>query len=283
MTTKVEVISGTNTAFADGQTPIVVLADQDVETISVGEVGPPGPPGPQGPMGGAGPQGIPGTQGPVGPQGPQGAASTVPGPQGPKGDQGIQGPVGPTGPVPEAPTDGQIYGRKSSAWTPVTPGVPSGTVMLFYQAAAPTGWTQITTHNDKALRVVSGAGGGSGGSNPFSTVMAQTVVGNHTQTLSETAAGITAGGLNGISVLPIGGATMIEGFRGGAYTASTQIQPGSGSYVFAEGLGAAPIGMASLSSNNTISVTSNNTGGGAHNHPITMAMQYVDVIIASKN
>jgi hypothetical protein len=48
----------------------------------------------------------------------------------------------------------------------VTPGsaaIPAGTVMPFFQAAAPTGWTKITTHNNKMLRVVSGSGGGSGG------------------------------------------------------------------------------------------------------------------------
>lgn len=39
----------------------------------------------------------------------------------------------------------------------------SGTKIPFFQASAPTGWTQDTTHNDKALRVVSGSGGGSGG------------------------------------------------------------------------------------------------------------------------
>ena len=35
-------------------------------------------------------------------------------------------------------------------------GIPAGTFMLFVQSAAPTGWTKQTTHNDKALRVVSG-------------------------------------------------------------------------------------------------------------------------------
>jgi hypothetical protein len=34
--------------------------------------------------------------------------------------------------------------------------------MVFFQTSAPTGWTKITTHNDKALRVVSGGTGGSG-------------------------------------------------------------------------------------------------------------------------
>jgi hypothetical protein len=40
----------------------------------------------------------------------------------------------------------------------------TGTEMLFAQAAAPTGWTQNVTWNDRVLRVVSGSGGGTGGS-----------------------------------------------------------------------------------------------------------------------
>jgi hypothetical protein len=46
---------------------------------------------------------------------------------------------------------------------------PSGTVMVFHQTAAPTGWTKSTTHNDKALRVVSGDGGGNGGTHDLSS------------------------------------------------------------------------------------------------------------------
>lgn len=46
--------------------------------------------------------------------------------------------------------------------------IPAGTVMLFFQGSPPTGWTQVTTQNDKALRVVSGAGGGAGGTTAFS-------------------------------------------------------------------------------------------------------------------
>ena len=51
-----------------------------------------------------------------------------------------------------------------------TEAIPSGSAMLFYQASAPTGWTKQTTHNDKSLRVVSGTGGGSGGSTAFTSV-----------------------------------------------------------------------------------------------------------------
>lgn len=55
--------------------------------------------------------------------------------------------------------------------TSVAASFPSGTVMLFYQAAAPEGWTKLTTQNDKALRVVSGVGGGSGGTNGLSALI----------------------------------------------------------------------------------------------------------------
>jgi hypothetical protein len=49
--------------------------------------------------------------------------------------------------------------------------LPSGTVMLFVQTAAPTGWTKSTTNNDKALRVVSGTAS-TGGTVAFTTAFA---------------------------------------------------------------------------------------------------------------
>ena len=48
---------------------------------------------------------------------------------------------------------------------------PAGTSMLFQQTSAPTGWTKQTTHNDKALRIVTGTVG-TGGSSAFSTAFA---------------------------------------------------------------------------------------------------------------
>jgi len=48
------------------------------------------------------------------------------------------------------------------------PSFPSGTVMLFVQTSAPTGWTKSTAHDNKALRLVSGTAG-SGGSAAFTT------------------------------------------------------------------------------------------------------------------
>ncbi len=57
--------------------------------------------------------------------------------------------------------------------------IPSGSIMLFYQSSAPTGWTKQTDHNNKALRVVSGNGGGTGGSVGFTSAFA-----NHTVSIS---------------------------------------------------------------------------------------------------
>ncbi len=48
--------------------------------------------------------------------------------------------------------------------------IPAGTVMLFFQAAAPSGWTIVGAHNNVALRVVSSSGGGTGGSSGFTGV-----------------------------------------------------------------------------------------------------------------
>ena len=50
---------------------------------------------------------------------------------------------------------------------------PQNSAAVFYQASAPTGWTtEPTVHNNKALRVVSGAAANSGGSNSFTACMA---------------------------------------------------------------------------------------------------------------
>jgi len=123
---------------------------------------------------------------------------------------------------------------------------PPGTLMLFQQSVAPIYWTKQTTHNDKALRVVSGAAS-SGGTNAFSTVMAQTVVGSHQLTTAE-----------------------IPSHSHGL----PSLANGSGGSPFAAGPGfSLAIGLSTTA-----------TGGdGVHDHTITMAIQYVDLIIASKD
>ena len=66
-------------------------------------------------------------------------------------------------------TYGHVTGLASATIT-IPDFVPSGTAMLFQQTSAPTGWTKSTTHNDKALRVVSGTAS-SGGTTAMSTAL----------------------------------------------------------------------------------------------------------------
>lgn len=120
--------------------------------------------------------------------------------------------------------------------------IPKGSVMLFYMASAPIGWTKITTQNDKAIRVVSGSGGVAGGTNSFSTVFAQTVVGNTSLSIAQLA----------------------------AHTHTTSVATAGA----AGGCGASTV---------TAGNTGSNGSGTAHNHSITMSIQFIDVIIASKN
>ena len=43
----------------------------------------------------------------------------------------------------------------------------SNTPLYFYQSSAPTGWSQVTSNDNRMMRVVSGTGAGTGGSNGF--------------------------------------------------------------------------------------------------------------------
>jgi hypothetical protein len=64
---------------------------------------------------------------------------------------------------------------------------PSGTVLVFFQASPPVGWTQLPGNNDSMLRVVSTAGGGNGGSNsPISFNTSHThTTGSHALSVAE--------------------------------------------------------------------------------------------------
>lgn len=125
--------------------------------------------------------------------------------------------------------------------------IPSGTVMLFWQTAAPTGWTKIVTQNDKALRVVSGSGGVSGGTNAFSTVMAQTVVGSSTLSTAQLAS------------------------HAHSYTAPNPAQ-------------AVSVGCSFNVTTAGVGSTTGGAGSGtSHNHTITMGIQFIDIILCSKN
>lgn len=121
-----------------------------------------------------------------------------------------------------------------------------GTRIVFQQSAAPVGWTKDVTHNDKSLRVVSGAVS-SGGSVSFSSFAAQTV-GNTTLSTAQ---------------MPSHNHSVL-GWYNGASTAERL-----------NGFGGTSI---------SVGISSSNTGGGgSHTHSLAMDMQYVDTVICVKN
>jgi hypothetical protein len=124
--------------------------------------------------------------------------------------------------------------------------IPSGTRMLFQQTNAPVGWTKDTTHNDKALRVVSGAAE-SGGTVDFSVAFVTGRVGDTTLTTEQ---------------IPSHDHGTPAYARDGS---SAHLGDGGGNLTFS-------------------GVKTGSTGGGApHNHSIDLAIKYVDIIIATKN
>lgn len=159
--------------------------------------------------------------------------------------------------------------------------VSSGTVMLFYQAAAPTGWTQITSLNDYSLRIVSTAGGGTGGTSAFSTVFS-----NQTPTISNTLA------VGAISI----GATTLSSSQIPAHSHATTAynNPWGGA-----GCGSGTFGIGNNTTLGTINGynTGDAGGGGSHSHSvsggsitggitssaITLNVRYANIILCSKN
>lgn len=128
--------------------------------------------------------------------------------------------------------------------------IPSGTIMLFLQSAAPTGWTRVNANDDSLLRCVGSATPASGGTNGFVATF-------NTQTT-------TAGFTITTTYLPTLTATQVyENFASGT---ATGISPASGG--------------STAMLQNAPTITGSST---AHTHGITTAIKYVDVLQASKN
>lgn len=150
---------------------------------------------------------------------------------------------------------------------------PSGTVLVFAQTAAPTGWTKSTTHNDKALRVVSGSAS-SGGSVAFTTAFASQAVSGTVGDTTLTSSQIPS---HTHAVTDPGHTHTITGNLAG--TANLGTSGGGNVYSGAT--------VSTSSSTTGISIGSTG-GGGSHTHSFTgtainLAVQYVDVILATKN
>lgn len=137
-------------------------------------------------------------------------------------------------------------------WSPRTAEFSPGDTIVFQQSTAPVGWTKQTVLNDYGLRVTSGAVGVTTGA-AFSTVFAQTAVGNTTLAASQIPSHVHAE--LGTPAVGVGAAGIAN------YTA---FATGGGTVGFGNTDGGA-------------------VGGGAHSHSVNLALSYIDVIIASKD
>jgi len=170
---------------------------------------------------------------------------------------------------------GNVLTSNGSTWTSAAAAAfDSGTVMLFAQTTAPTGWTKNSSSGDNsALRVVTG-NASTGGSVAFTTAFA-----------SQTPTG-------SVSITAVSGTA-------GATTLTTPQIPSHTHAVFGNNAGGSPGGLTTSDSGPQISAnpTGSTGGGGSHDHPfsftsgsgtftgnaINLAVQYIDVIRATKN
>jgi hypothetical protein len=202
-------------------------------------------------------------------------------------------------------------------------GFASGTAMMFVQTTAPTGWTKSTTHDNKALRVVSGTAS-SGGTVAFTTAFASKAVSGSVSSTTATNQSTTATNIAGTPTGTVGGTTLTAAqmpshnhllFQNQTVTAGTGGTSNVGAsspvafattgasdfaYVTRAANTGANVGISSSagssnSHDHTFTGSSFNLTQNSHNHTqdahthtftgtaIDLAVQYVDVIIATKD
>lgn len=125
--------------------------------------------------------------------------------------------------------------------------IPAGTKWAFYQASAPSGYTQDTSLNDYALRIVNATGAGTGGSVNFSTLFARTSVDSTTLTLAQ---------------IP----------------AHTHPIPGPGAVASGTGTN-----QGITVSTGSAGTSGSSGSGDSHTHNIDMRVKYADFLLASRN
>jgi len=155
-----------------------------------------------------------------------------------------------------------------------------GTITIFNQTSAPTGWTKLTTTNDAAFRVVSGAIS-SGGSVNFSTV-------HQTNIWQGTAGTDAATGAFAISATEMG--THTHPYR---HTTNSPLTPATPYRTATPG--GAPLRITPNNTGSTLTTSADPASGGqSHLHPFPVSLslsgssfdfsvKYVDVILASKS
>lgn len=211
------------------------------------------------------------------------------------------------------PTDIEFDGVPISAFT----NFPSGTRMIFQQTAAPTGWTKDTTHNNKALRLVSGSVS-SGGTVAFTTAFAsKSVAGtvgatalttaqmpahthsvsgttssqsaNHSHSFSDTATTSSSGSHSHSVENTLAGSDVTTGvWESGPSGSRTTTSSTAGAHTHSVTV-SGNTGSNSVGHTHTFSDTSTSVGSGStHTHTFTgtaidLAVQYVDFIIAERD
>ena len=144
---------------------------------------------------------------------------------------------------------------------------PSGTTTVFYQAAAPTGWTQDTSQNDIAIRVVSGAGGAAyTAGQAFSTAAASGSIIGHALTQDE---------------MPIYDLPITD--LGHNHVIGNSIGYASGGTV---GLIPYVSGATRSAGSSTGVIVHSGGSGNAHTHTFAgnnLSLNYMDVIMCRKN
>jgi hypothetical protein len=151
---------------------------------------------------------------------------------------------------------------------------PSGTVLAgFVQTAAPTGWTKSITHNNKALRIVSGTVS-TGGTTDFTSVFTSRTIATTNLPAHTHGAGTLSGTADS------GGAhTHTTGLASSSDVATT----GGGARITGAGAATFPETSSSGAHTHTVSINSGATGSTGSGTAMDFAVAYVDVIICIKD
>jgi len=161
--------------------------------------------------------------------------------------------------------DGSVIGQ----------GLGSNTTMTFVQPTSPIGWTKLTTHNNKTLRIVNGSVG-SGGSRSFTTTFVDSVSFNSDSGYAYIELDSNSGGIAGGNHFHTAAGPSVD-----FYLSGITLSSGSQSYV-----------------SSTSSIASSSTGGSAshfhtgasgdwHGHSLSattnLNVKYIDIILATKD
>lgn len=160
-----------------------------------------------------------------------------------------------------------------SSWEDVATLIPSGTKSIFYQAAAPTGWTRDTSANDKFLRVVSaGSPGTTGGT---FTAMSGTTSSDGAHTHS-------------VGRFDTTGSENVVRFFSGSFDSSDWMEVGASFSNLSTSGASLPCGRGTVNGSVSDEAAAVSSSDGAHTHTYSSTHgsaqhAYADTMIATKD